>query len=59
MKSFFNDTFFLQLIIEKMAQNANASVVKGNFSWKEQFREAVTLREGKFKDLISKFSKLG
>lgn len=35
------------MIIEKMAQNANSSVVKGTFSWWDQFKEAVTLREGK------------
>lgn len=34
-----------KMIIEKMAQNANSSVVQGGFSWWDQFKEAVTLRE--------------
>ena len=33
-----------------MAQNANSSVVQENFSWWSQFKEALTLREGKKKN---------
>lgn len=40
-----------QMIIEKMAQNANSSVVQENFSWMDQFKEALTLREGKFREI--------
>ncbi|KAK6639554.1 hypothetical protein RUM43_007827 [Polyplax serrata] len=34
-----------KMIIEKMAQNANSSVVQENFSWSDQFKEAISLRE--------------
>lgn len=37
----------LQNTVDKLVQRANASILIGTSSWKEQFREALTVSAGK------------
>jgi hypothetical protein len=40
--------FMLQNTVDKLVQRANASILIGTSSWKEQFIEAITVSPGKF-----------
>ena len=43
---------FLQNTVDKLVQRANASLLVGTSSWKEQFMEAITVNGGKFEKLL-------
>lgn len=41
-------TFLLQNTVDKLVQRANASLLIGTSSWREQFAEALTVSPGKY-----------
>jgi hypothetical protein len=42
----------LQNTVDKLVQRANASILIGTSSWKEQFIEAITVSSGKFLQVL-------
>lgn len=46
-EEFFAFIFLLQNTVDKLVQRANASLLIGTSSWKEQFIEALTVSAGK------------
>ena len=44
---YYNVNFMLQNTVDKLVQRANASILIGTSSWKEQFIEAITVSSGK------------
>lgn len=49
--------FFFQNTVDKLVQRANASLLIGTSSWKEQFLEAITVSAGKSSVIINKMFK--
>lgn len=41
--------FIFQNTVDKLVQRANASLLIGTSSWREQFAEALTVSPGKYK----------